>query len=74
MPFYACMWLLRAPPPYAQVMFGSRLFLVERFCYISLGSDTKCLAATEEKNLAKRKLECHVESDLRFDMEVCSGM
>lgn len=46
------------------------------FCYISLGRETKCLAATrgKKKKLTKRKLKCHVESVIWFDVEPCSGI
>lgn len=38
------------------------------FCYISLGR--KCL----RKNRTKRKLKCRVESEIRLDVGLCSGI
>lgn len=75
MPFYECMWPLRAPLPYAQVMFGSSLSLVERFATSLLAvKQSVSLRRRKKKNLTKRKLKCHVESGIGFDVEPCSGI
>lgn len=43
------------------------------FCYISLGSKTKCLTEMEgKKNHTKQKLKCLAESETWFDVELCS--
>lgn len=62
--YVACTW---PPLPYAQVLFGSRLFLVEPFTTL-LMADTQSSPLWWKKETRQVKV-CHVESVLRFDGE-----
>lgn len=44
------------------------------FCYSSLGSEIKCLTVMEKKRITQQKSKCHVESEIRFDIELCWGI